>query len=238
MKEILKSIIRRSKICSKIAQICDADPYVFRHYGQNGEDLFVLNFFGRSYVGVYVDIGAHHPVRFSNTNLLYRAGWRGINIDPLPGGMASFDRERPQDVNLELCVSRQLGKATYYSFAEPAYNTLSAERAARVVEEGVSLLVESVEVYAAPLSDVLCKYLPPQASIDLMTVDVETMELDVLQTNDWNRFLPKMVIIESLMSKYADISAVNEDPAVRFLVNKGYVVIGKMMHVVYLVYEK
>jgi hypothetical protein len=61
-------------------------------YSQEGEDLIASRLFPNQSTGFYVDIGAHHPTRFSNTYLLYTKGWRGINIDPLPGSKELFDK--------------------------------------------------------------------------------------------------------------------------------------------------
>ena len=48
--------------------------------------------------GFYVDIGCHHPFRFSNSYLFYKLGWRGICVDPLPGTKALFNKWRPEDI--------------------------------------------------------------------------------------------------------------------------------------------
>ena len=50
-------------------------------YSQNGEDLILIDYFNENPNGFYVDIGCHHPFRFSNTYLLYKKGWRGLNVD-------------------------------------------------------------------------------------------------------------------------------------------------------------
>ena len=54
--------------------------YAQRSYAQEGEDLLLERILGKQGKGFYVDVGAHHPVRFSNTFLFYKRGWRGINI--------------------------------------------------------------------------------------------------------------------------------------------------------------
>jgi hypothetical protein len=46
-------------------------------YSQHGEDAFVANFFAARAKGFYLDIGASHPFRLSNTCSLYRSGWKG-----------------------------------------------------------------------------------------------------------------------------------------------------------------
>jgi hypothetical protein len=53
-------------------------------YGQEGEDLILEKLFEGQKTGFFVDVGAHHPFRFSNTQLLYEWGWRGTTSSPLP----------------------------------------------------------------------------------------------------------------------------------------------------------
>ena len=70
------------------------DVYAEKSWSQEGEDMILLRFFEYRRDGFYVDVGAHHPRRFSNTCALYRRGWHGINIDATPGAMQAFRRER------------------------------------------------------------------------------------------------------------------------------------------------
>ena len=59
-------------------------------FSQEGEDLVLARIFEGKKNGFYVDIGAHHPTRFSNTHYFYRRGWSGINIDAMPGSMKNL----------------------------------------------------------------------------------------------------------------------------------------------------
>ncbi|MFM6346540.1 MAG: hypothetical protein ACKPFK_15520, partial [Dolichospermum sp.] len=88
-------------------------------YSQEGEDLILARFFEKEKNGFYVDIGAHHPQRFSNTYYFYLKGWSGINIDAMPGSMKIFDDLRPLDINLEIPISDKSEILTYYEFDEP-----------------------------------------------------------------------------------------------------------------------
>ena len=68
---------------------------VFRiHYSQFGEDVILRTFIKNKKTGFYVDVGCWHPKRFSNTYWLYKRGWRGINIDAMPGSMKPFKKTR------------------------------------------------------------------------------------------------------------------------------------------------
>ena len=50
-------------------------------WSQAGEDLALLAVIRNQKPGFYLDIGAHHPTRFSVTRHLYQAGWTGVNVD-------------------------------------------------------------------------------------------------------------------------------------------------------------
>lgn len=71
-------------------------------YSQDGEDTLLTAFYESQpeYKGFYVDIGALHPLRFSNTQIFYDRGWHGINIDATPGSMKLFNKVRPNDINI------------------------------------------------------------------------------------------------------------------------------------------
>ena len=47
----------------------------------DGEDIAIELFNKKENQGLYVDIGAHHPIQRNNTHLLFKKGWEGINID-------------------------------------------------------------------------------------------------------------------------------------------------------------
>lgn len=91
-------------ILNRIKNFLFWDPWISHFYSQEGEDMVLRKIFKNQKKGFYVDIGAHHPKRFSNTHLLYKKGWKGINIDVTPGSIKLFNQLRPRDTNLELGV--------------------------------------------------------------------------------------------------------------------------------------
>ena len=100
---ILTAIINDSKIIKKLTPLfvknflrrlesfLTWDPWINYSYSQEGEDMILKESYLKIKV-VFIDVGAHHPKRFSNTYLLYRKGWKGINIDALPGSMKLFNK--------------------------------------------------------------------------------------------------------------------------------------------------
>src|SRR4051812_17526869 len=81
-------------------------------YSQEGEDMVLQSFYeGRKkYKGFYIDVGAHHPYRFSNTLFFYKKGWRGINIEPTPNAVKAFNIFRRRDINLNIGISSKRDK--------------------------------------------------------------------------------------------------------------------------------
>jgi len=174
-----------------------AGPDAALTYAQEGEDRILLRIFEARGVGFYVDVGAHHPTRFSNTHLLYLDGWRGINIDAMPGSMRAFDKARPDDVNLEMGVAEALGTLRYHMFNEPALNSFSAEVAQAHEEDPRFRVVRTVELPVMPLAAILERHAPQGVKIDLLSVDVEGLDLEVLRSNNWGRHRPTVVCVEA-----------------------------------------
>lgn len=191
-----------------------------RSFAQEGEDLVLARHFGGQRDGFYVEVGSHHPFRFSNTYLFYRRGWRGLCIDPLPGTARQFRRSRPRDIALEIGVSREPSTLRYHMFNEPALNTFdSALAAERDGTKGYHVL-EIREVETQPLRAILARHLPAGlGAIDLLSIDVEGLDLEVLKSNDWTRWRPRAVVVECLG---ATLDALFEDESYRCLVGLGY----------------
>jgi len=194
------------------------------YYSQEGEDILLSRIFGEQAEGFYVDVGAHHPRRFSNTCFFYKRGWRGINIDALPGSMKVFQKLRPHDINLELAVSEREQVLTYYMFNEPALNgfskTISEKR-----QTDEYKITNTIDVLAFPLYVILDKHLPLGQSIDFLSVDVEGLDLQVLESNDWKKYSPKVILVEILAN---NLTAIENDPVYNYMVNQGYILFAKL----------
>jgi FkbM family methyltransferase len=210
-------------------------PYQLVSYSQEGEDLILARIFGLQKSGFYVDVGAHHPQRFSNTYLFYRKGWRGINIDAMPGSMVPFRKIRPRDVNLEIPVMRTRGRLTYYKFNEPALNGFSKELSESRDGRGGYKIVGKTEIEGAPLREILEKHLAAGTEIDFLSIDVEGLDIEVLQSNDWSRFRPKVVLVEILVSS---LTGMQTNDVFRLLEAQRYQVFAKALNTVFFLSEE
>jgi FkbM family methyltransferase len=198
--------------------------YLKESYGQEGEDLILERYFGKDYRGYYVDVGAHHPRRFSNTYLLFSRGWKGINIDANPDSIQGFLKERPKDTNLALGIAETKGVLAFYRFKEGASNTFDAEIAAEIRERGEQQL--SVEKIAtSPLSDVLDQYLPAGQQIDYLNIDVEGLDFQALRSLNLARYRPRIISIEDRGNRSVEASLEREIPT--YLKRNGYALLAK-----------
>lgn len=200
-------------------QSIDIDFFKRESYSQEGEDMILARVFENKSIGFYVDIGALHPQRFSNTYYFYLRGWRGINIDATPGSMKLFDKIRSRDINVEAGVADSFEVLPYYCFNEPALNTFDDKLAQQYEANGYKIASVN-KINVMPLYEILDRYLPANQSIDFLNIDAEGFDFDILRSNDWNRFCPEIVLVEEFNLPLATL--VSSDIS-NFMRNQGYI---------------
>src|SRR3954468_21715772 len=113
----------RKRLSAVAKRIRRSEPdYSKRSFSQCGEDLIVDHIFQQLKIEKpsYLDIGAYHPKRLSNTYLFYLKGSRGINVEPDPSLFEAFLNERQEDINLNIGIGPKSGTADFYIMNEPA----------------------------------------------------------------------------------------------------------------------
>lgn len=193
-------------------------------HSQFGEDMLLNSILGNKKDGFYIDIGAHHPVYFSNTYHFYRKGWRGINIDAAPGSMKDFKLLRPRDINLEVCIAPENNlDVEFYTFEKAALNTFDEKMAQKALTSDAKL-IKKVNLKTVTLEHCLTKYLLPGQEIDFLSIDVEGLDEMILKSNNWLKFSPKIVVFES---HEIDLKNFSNEGLVKFLNSHNYEIIGK-----------
>jgi FkbM family methyltransferase len=166
-------------------------------FSADGEDLILeKQIFGGKNTGFYVDVGSLHPKYVSNTYKLYKRGWSGINIDPNPTTQKLFKYYRSRDINLNIGVAMKEDLLTYYEFEFQGLNSFDADYAQFRVNEKGNKIMKKSKVKCFPLEKILSEHLPSGTEIDLLDVDVEGFDLSVLKSNDWNKFKPRVILVE------------------------------------------
>ena len=180
-----------------------SDPYLCISYSQFGEDTLITEFLSaKIFVNrtkFYVDIGAYHPARFSNTKLLHLMGWGGINVDPNPDSIKLVQEARPKDINLNMGISSKSGHADLYCFQEGAVNTFDKKSAEALVREGWAFLGPR-KVPLIPINELLDTYLPADVKkygIGFLDIDCEGLDAEIIGSLDIGKFNPLILAIEA-----------------------------------------
>ena len=166
-------------------------------YAQQGEDLFIFNYMKKKKIvnGTYVDLGAFHPIKYSNTCLLFNNGWSGLNIDLNQTAIDYFDIVRPQDNNICCAISNKEEKIKVFinSIFSPI-NTINKKHAKKFNFASKNEL--SYTVMAKKFNSI-CK-----KKFDFLDIDIEGSDFMVLKSINLKYFKPKLICIEILDINY------------------------------------
>jgi FkbM family methyltransferase len=194
-------------------------------FAQVGEDRLLINFLqGLRERGeyIYVDVGAHDPIFYSNTLLLHKAGWSGINIDASEAAIERFRAQRPGDRNVWAAVSDDCRPVVYYRYPSPACNRILAPEDLDLVNALGEEPVGSIRMTTRTLNDLLAESMRPVERIGLLNIDCEGEDFKILQALDWDRWRPFLVAVEShSRDTTADMC--------RHLAEHGYVLVGQLL---------
>ena len=205
-------------------------PKIFlpkKTYSMYGEDIIIERFFKNKKKGFYVDIGCYHPLEGSNTYLLFKKGWNGINADVNSLSIELFNRAREKDHNVNLAVSNNKQKLKIYFRKKINMLNTSSKKLAKIhFRNGFQERV----INACPLNEIIKKSKFNSKKIDFLNIDVEGKELNVLESLNFSKYKPKLICIEiHNHEKMYDnnYDYLKRNSVYKFLIRKGYKVIWK-----------
>jgi len=183
----------------------------FRHrmsYSAAGEDRIVLAWLEVVYrLNMrnlrYLDIGANHPADLSNTFLLYKLGGSGVLVEPDPDLCAALRHKRRRDTVVNVGAAFDARRSARLTrFTARAFNTFSAVKADDVVEASKNwkpdqrqAIVDEIEVKLVPINDILAEHF--SCGVDFISIDTEGVDMQILQSIDFDRYKPKMICVEN-----------------------------------------
>jgi len=192
-----------------------------RAYGQFGEDIPIFMLFRkRNHGSFFVDVGAFHPTKWSNTFYLYKKGWRGVLIEMQPEKALGLRIRRLGDMVVETAISDKPGQYTIYagsayapsaSIEKPETRNFGSDKAAGRIE-------------ARTLSDVLDETKYKDQNIDFLNVDCEGHDLSILRSLDFERYRPKVIAVESHL---IDMEEIRKSDQHVFLAGLGYMLVNR-----------
>ena len=169
-------------------------------YSQDQEDRFAYNnFFYDRFHGVYLELGAHDGVRYSNSKFFSDSlGWSGVLIEANPTQYARVSEGRPSSlaINAAVCARHTTVHYVYSDrpLTDEIWEYMSAGFRERWHGSAVSLPITAKAVPCLPLQAILEKV--AVYHIDFFSLDVEGAELEVLQTLDFTSLHVDVICVE------------------------------------------
>jgi FkbM family methyltransferase len=175
-------------------------PYPYpTSFSQAGEDR-VLNHLFRS-MGIekpsYLDLGANNPIFGNNTYLFYLKGGRGVCVEADPAFYNDLCHSRKKDKCLNIGVTfDERTEADFYIFSEPSLNTLSKEEADFREKKGSHKIVRIMKIQLKNINDIIADNF--QQPLDLLSIDVEGIDVDILKAIDFTKHRPLAICAETI----------------------------------------
>jgi FkbM family methyltransferase len=161
-------------------------------FSQHGEDVWLRKHLPDG--SFYIDVGASHPFLLSNTYMLYRQGWRGITVEPLPGLAELHRRWRPEDTLIQKAVGPIGGRRMLYELFPSVLSTLDEDVADRAVADGTAEIVGNYHIDVITLDTLLDRHAPQH--VDLLSIDLEGLDADVICSCVFATVKPRVIIVE------------------------------------------
>jgi FkbM family methyltransferase len=173
-------------------------------YSQSGEDMILammLTYYNLKNP-TYLDIGSADPIHNSNTYLFYSTwGARGLLVEPNPALAGRIRSARPGDTLLSAAIGlTDATEADYYMFNKFELNTLDPEQRDMLLRKEPDLVLEkTVKVPMVNVNRAIAEHLGGRAP-DILSIDIEGLDLPVLKTLDFAKYRPKIVVAETLVT--------------------------------------
>ena len=186
-------------------------------YAQNFEDVMLARVFKDLSNGFYVDIGAWDATHDSVTKHFYDLGWNGINVEALPSHFERVKNARIRDINVNVAVGTSPGFVTFFEVRDTGLSTLRRDYAERHANEGFA--VSELTVPTLRLESLLDAHAGDR-TIDFLKIDVEGAELDVIESGDWRRHRPRLLLVEATLPRSPTTSFAEWEP---LLLQSGFI---------------
>ena len=184
------------------------------HYADNGEDIIIQGLFNHKKDGFYIDVGCYHPIRASLTHLLYKKGWRGVNIDISKDTINLFNIARPNDKNINIGIADKEGEDFYYQSSH-----INQANSFKFYDN-----VEKVKVQITTLNNIIENL--EIKKIDFLNIDVEYRDFKALQGLNLNNVRPSLIAIED--NDAYDIADVTNSDIYKYMTNNKYFLYSKL----------
>jgi FkbM family methyltransferase len=176
------------------------------YYSQCGQDKFVNErFFKNKKNGVFIDIGAHDGVSYSNTYFFEKdLDWTGICIEPHPQRFKDLLSIRSnKTICLPIAVADFDGSSKFLQVTGypemlsgllDYYDPRHLDRVDKEISNRGGDKI-TIDVQVLKLKNILEKY--KIVHVDFMSIDTEGSELEVLKSIDFSKVVIDVIMIEN-----------------------------------------
>lgn len=163
-------------------------------YAQHLEDYHLSMAFAGQARGFYIDIGAGHPVADNVSCWFYLNGWNGIVVEPQRNLLDLYPYLRPRDIAVNYAIGHTVGETDFHQVERlHGFSTIVPQAAERARGFGVEFKTHRLPM--TTLASLCAEHKVDQ--IDFLKIDVEGAEADVLRGGDWQRWRPRIVLLEA-----------------------------------------
>lgn len=162
---------------------------------QNDEEKHILDYFRARNSGTFLDIGAYHPKRLSNTRALYEKGFKGVFVEPSPSLMPAFEAEYGRDPGIQflpVCVGTTNGTVDFFDSGGDAVSSTILSETKRWDAANVKFSKINREMVTVPELLSRTKY----KTFDFINVDTEGNVLEILGQIDAKALGVQLMCVE------------------------------------------
>ncbi len=167
------------------------------YYSQHGEDFLINKIFAGKANGYYIEIGCLDGIEFSNTYYFEKKGWKGACIEAHQDFIAALKKNRPH-ASVVHCAAGEEDKdnVTFYANKIGSLSTLDKNEEERW-RKNYKDYFHGFEEQKVPMRTLTTVFNDLGAgAIDFVSLDIEGYEVQALTGLDFDRFKPKVFIIE------------------------------------------
>lgn len=199
---------------------------IIRSFSQEGEDIILNRIIDKKKKDeLYLDLGSGHPIKYSNTYMLYLKGFKGIVVDANKENIELHKIIRPKDITFNEILSESKSDINFYIYKQSELNTINAERVNFLKKKKINYIkkkkIKSKNSKIFFNKDI--KHLSKK--IFYLNIDIEGSELEIIRSINWKIFKPSLITIEILNT---ELKFLNKNKIYKILNNNGYKVFSKL----------
>jgi FkbM family methyltransferase len=162
-------------------------------YSQGVEELLIRDFFQDQRGGIFVDVGAYEPQKWSNTFFLEdRLEWTGVAVDALAEFAEAYRQTRPRTRYVVAFASdKDEGTETLHLNPSELAVSSHSQSFTRLFYQNTEPRVVAVRTVDSILAEAGI------TSVDFMSMDIELGEPAALRGFAVKRFRPRLVCVEA-----------------------------------------